>query len=217
MKRINILGGTGYAGSRLAREAVSRGHKATSFTRSLPEESVEGVDYRAGDLLDATFLASAFEDADVVISALSPRGTMSDDTLFRTLLKDAARVAAERGVRFGVIGGAGSLFTEEGGPLYVDTPDFPEFARAESRTLGGVLEDLQANSDEQLDWFMVSPAAEFGAHVPGTRTGHYRVGNDVLLYDDNGVSAISGDDLAIAIVDEIEKPVHHRGRFTVGY
>jgi uncharacterized protein len=43
------------------------------------------------------------------------------------------------------------------------------------------------------------------------------VGGDVLLVDENGKSEISGEDFAVAFVDEIEQPKHHRTRFTVGY
>jgi len=79
-----------------------------------------------------------------------------------------------------------------------------------------VLDDLRA-SDESLDWFFVSPAGGFGAWVPGEATGVFRVGGDVLLVDANGDSNISGADLALAIVNEIETPAHRRARFTVAY
>jgi putative NADH-flavin reductase len=39
----------------------------------------------------------------------------------------------------------------------------------------------------------------------------------VLLKDAEGVSTISAADLALAIVDEIEKAAHHRRRFTAAY
>lgn len=216
MTRIHILGGTGYAGAHIARTAAERGHDVVSFSRNMPEEATAGVAYRTGDVLDEAFLASAFDGADVVVSALSPRGELGGDGNLRALLREAAGLAAERGVRFGVVGGAGSLFTEPGGPRYVDTPEFLEIARPESLELAGALDDLDA-AEERLDWFLVSPAAEFGAHAPGEATGHYRVGGDVLLYDDHGVSAISGADLALSVVDEIERPAHHRRRFTVAY
>ena len=60
-------------------------------------------------------------------------------------------------------------------------------------------------AEEGLDWFFVSPAGGFGAFAPGERTGAYRVGGDVLLTDENGDSNLSGQDLAVALVDEIEK------------
>jgi putative NADH-flavin reductase len=51
----------------------------------------------------------------------------------------------------------------------------------------------------------------------GTRTGSYRVGTDYLLFNEAGVSTISLQDYAVAMLDELEKPVHHQQRFTVGY
>jgi putative NADH-flavin reductase len=72
-------------------------------------------------------------------------------------------------------------------------------------------------SDDALDWFFLSPAAVFGAYAPGEAVGTYRVGDDVLLADAEGNSAISGADLADAVVDEIERPAHRRARFTVAY
>ncbi len=79
-----------------------------------------------------------------------------------------------------------------------------------------VLDDLRASPDS-LDWFLVSPAATFGAHAPGVYRGEYRVGGDVLLTDDDGNSAISGADFGAAVVDEVVEPAHRRARFTVAY
>jgi uncharacterized protein len=53
--------------------------------------------------------------------------------------------------------------------------------------------------------------------APGPRTGKYRLGKDNPVFDAEGNSAISASDLAVAIVDEAEKPKHSRERFTVGY
>ncbi|HJF51126.1 MAG TPA: NAD-dependent epimerase, partial [Brachybacterium paraconglomeratum] len=53
--------------------------------------------------------------------------------------------------------------------------------------------------------------------APGERTGAYRIGGDVLLTDENGDSHLSGQYLAVALVDEIETPAHRRTRFTVAY
>ena len=118
--------------------------------------------------------------------------------------------------RLGVIGGAGSLQVAPGGPRLVDGDGFPDAFKAEALELTRVLTELRA-SDDSLDWFFLSPAANFGAYNPGERTGHYRVGGDVLLTDEQGTSAISGEDLAVAVVDEIEQPAHRRERFTVAY
>lgn len=42
-------------------------------------------------------------------------------------------------------------------------------------------------------------------------------GADELLIDDSGRSVISMEDMAVALLDEIERPRHIRRRFTVGY
>jgi putative NADH-flavin reductase len=38
-----------------------------------------------------------------------------------------------------------------------------------------------------------------------------------VLYDESGRSHISLEDYAVAMIDELERPAHHRERFTVGY
>ena len=58
----------------------------------------------------------------------------------------------------------------------------------------------------------MSPAAVL---EPGERTGEYRTGEDRLLVDDEGNSAISMEDFAVALLDEAESADHVRRRFTV--
>lgn len=214
MAKITILGGTGYAGSNLVTAAAAAGHEVTLFSRSLPEAQVDGVTYVTGSVLEDGTLQRAFDGAEVVVSALSPRGELEGRT--RGVLAEASAVAAAQGVRFGVVGGAGSLFVAEGGPRLADTEGFPEPVKPEAAEMAGVLDDLHASAPE-LDWFYVSPAAAFGSWAPGEATGDYRVGGDILLTDANGDSNISGADFAAAILAEIEVPAHRRTRFSVAY
>jgi len=214
MTRITVLGGTGYAGGHIVREAVARGHQVTSLSRTVPQDQVDGVTYVAGDATDPEALARVTDGADVVVHALAPRGPLAER--FQDEVLGTAAAASRAHARFGIVGGAGSLHVTEGGPLLVDGPEFPEAFRDEAQTMVGVLAALR-ESAEDLDWFMVSPAAGFGSYAPGERTGTYRVGGDVLLVGADGASFISGADFAIAIVDEIERPAHRRARFTVAY
>lgn len=216
MSRIVILGGTGYAGRHLAAQAASRGHRVLAVSRNAAADLPEGVEHRAGDVREEPFLREVLDGADVVISALSPRGDMADLEQFRSLQQNLAQQARRSGVRLGVIGGAGSLLVAEDGPKLVDTPDFPKEFAAEPRVLDAVLQDLR-EAEEGLDWFFVSPAAGFGDFAPGEAKGTYRLGGDVLLTDEEGTSFISGADLALAVLDEIEEPAHRRTRFTVAY
>ena len=216
MSRITVLGGTGYAGGHIVQVAAGRGHVVTSYSRKPPDEPAAGVDYRIGDVQDHALLQQAVEDADVIVSALSPRGELQPTGLLRRIEQEIAELAQSSGDRFGVIGGAGSLFVFDGGPRVVDAVGFPEAVKPESNEMAGVLDDLRV-SDPALDWFFVSPAGGFGAQAPGEALGHYRVGGDVLLVDEHGDSNISGADLGLAVVEEIEKPSHRRTRFTVAY
>jgi putative NADH-flavin reductase len=214
MARITVIGGTGYTGGHIVRQASARGHEVTSVSRSVPAEPAEGVRYVTGSLLDDGTLAAAASESDVVVAAVSPRGDMAGKVApAYAELADAARA---KGARLGVVGGAGSLLVAEGGPRLVDTPEFPEPFKLEALEFAGILDALR-EAPEDLDWFYLSPAAGFGAHAPGEATGRYRVGGDVLLTDDEGSSFVSGADLATALVDEIERPAHRRARFTVAY
>jgi putative NADH-flavin reductase len=214
MTRITVLGGTGYAGAHIVREAIAQGHHVTSFSRTVPEAPVEGATYLTGSVLDDAVLDRAVADTDVVVSALAPRGELAGRT--GGVLSAVAARCADLGVRFGVIGGAGSLLTSPGGPRVMDDEHFPADYLDEAREMAGVLDDLRGSGSEG-DWFYVSPAAGFGAHAPGERTGRYRIGGDVLLTDDSGASDVSGADLAVAVVAEIENPVHRNARFLVTY
>ena len=56
-----------------------------------------------------------------------------------------------------------------------------------------------------MSWTYVSPP---GRSAPGERTGRYRTGTDELMVDGAGDSAISMEDYAVAILDEVETPRH---------
>ena len=216
MSRITVLGGTGYAGAAIATEAAKRGHEVTAVSRTLPDDPIEGVDYVTGSVLDAALLDAVVPGRDVVISALSPRGDMAGQV--EDVLRDLADRIDGTTTRLAHVGGASSLLTEPGGPRLWDVTkdDTPDEVRPEIETGLRILDDFRA-SPETLDWFYVSPPEKFGSWVPAPVKGEYRLGGDVLLRDETGESTISAADLAVAIVDEIERPQHRRRRFTAAH
>ena len=70
-------------------------------------------------------------------------------------------------------------------------------------------------NENDIDWTFFSPAGVFDQE--GKKTGNYRMGKDDLIVDAEGNSHISVQDYADAMVNELEKPAHHKERFTIGY
>lgn len=215
--KIVIFGATGHVGSRIALEALRRGHEVTGVVRD--PKAVTSPDPRVhlvkGDATDSANVANAIRGADAVVSAISPRPNArglpapSLATNTRALI---AGLHAARVRRVLYVGGASSLEVAPGLAL-ADQPDFPEIYRAEAQEGRDALEIWRAEG-AGLDWTYLSPAAEFG---PGAHTGQYRVSGDQLLVDDAGKSFISYEDYAAAVLDELEKPRHIGKRFSVAY
>lgn len=213
MARIAVIGGSGYAGRHIVAEAVHRGHSVLAIARRIPSDRQPGAIYIEGSLTDVPDLLAQLQGVDVVVSAVAPRGDMQG--LVRPNIAELVSLLPDD-VRVGVIGGAGGSLVTEGGQRLVDLPSFSEDYKPEALEAIGILEDLQSGPADR-DWFYIHPAGGFGQWNPGERTGEYRTGGDVVVTDPEGESYISGADLAVAILDEIESPRHARRRFTVGY
>jgi putative NADH-flavin reductase len=202
--RVALIGATGRVGSRLTTELLSRGHTVTGLALHLPANGTcAGLALVAADATDPSALVPLLKGNDAVLSATR---FVSSDAL---ALISAVKAAGVR--RLLVVGGAGSLEVAPGKALLA-TAGFPEGFKAEAEASARFLQLLREESD--LDWTFLSPSANF---APGERTGKFRLGDDQLLTDAAGKSHISMEDFAIAMVDELEHPAHHRRRFTVGY
>lgn len=212
MATIVVVGGTGYTGGNIVREAASRGHAVVSISRSQPSERVPGVRYERGDVEDVS--PQVIPVADVVVAALSPRGAMAGRLV--DVYSQLARLAAEAGARYLQVGGFSSLRPAAGAPRFVEGPIAEEY-RAEALEGEATRVMLLEQAPENLDWVFISPAGAYGSFATGEQTGQYRVGDEVALFDADGASTISGADFAIAVVDEIEKSAHHRAHIGVAY
>jgi putative NADH-flavin reductase len=202
--KIAVTGASGQAGSRITAELARRGHQVTAIARN-PERIAQlaGVTAIKGDANDRAALTRLWAGHDVAISAI--HFMVSD-------LETLIGAARDSGVgRYLVVGGAGSLEIAPGVRL-VTTPSFPPQYRAEAEKGAAFLDRLR--QEGELNWTFLSPSALF---VPGERTGKFRLGTDQLLTATDGRSWISFEDFAVALADEIERPVHPRARFTVGY
>jgi len=202
--KIAVIGASGRAGSRIIDEALKRGHTVTGIARN-PEKIAAraGVAAKKGDLNHAESLTPILKGHDAVISAARFVGANAASLI------EAVRKAGVK--RLLVVGGAASLEVAPGAML-LHAPTFPEVAKPEATAGFEFLKVLRG--EKELDWVFVSPGALL---APGERLGKYRLGKDQLLKDESGKSSISMEDFAIAMIDELEKPKHHRQRFHVAY
>lgn len=201
---IVIIGVTGRVGSRLAQEALRRGHQVTGVVRQATgANAVAGVTLAEADANQPQALAPLLKNHDAVLSAATFQSLSAAPLLQALKLAGVPRLL--------VVGGAGSL---EIAPdtILLDSPHFPEAYRKEATLGKQFLDELRA--EHTIDWSFLSPAAMF---EPGERRGSFRLGQDQLLQDAAGQSVISMEDYAIAMIDELEQAQHSRQRFSVAY
>ncbi|MEU4604241.1 NAD(P)H-binding protein [Kribbella sp. NPDC023972] len=203
--KIAIYGASGMVGSRVAAEAVNRGHEVIGVTRSggdLPA-GVRAVQGNANDIASAKEIAA---EADVLVAAIGPSRTGGAHQDYLDAIANLVAAVQGTETRLLVVGGAGSLVVN--GNRVVDGPDFPAEYKPEALTVSQALDDLRA-TDDSVNWTMLSPAFVI---APGERTGTFQLGLDEPIG-----TQISAEDFAVALVDEIETPAHNRRRFTLGY
>lgn len=209
--KIIVFGGTGRIGQRVAAEASSRGHSVTAGVRHAASEGPDWVPTAAVDIDAPATIAPAAAGHDAAVSTVGPTGGDDPEILVRAaraLLTELPKAGVTRLV---VLGGAGSLEVARGVRL-VDTPGFPEPLKPLGLAHAEALEAYRQEGDA-LDWTYLSPPPFVG---PGERTGRYRTGTDAIVGDPGGSGYLSIEDLAVAIVDELERPRFIRRRFTVG-
>ncbi|HEY0955212.1 MAG TPA: NAD(P)H-binding protein [Roseateles sp.] len=211
---IALIGATGFVGKAVLEELLTRGHQVRALQRDVAKLAARpGLEARSMDLLRGDDVTAALTGVDAVVSAFNAGWTnpnLHDDFLRGS---DAIATAArEAGVRLIVVGGAGSLFIAPGQQL-VDSPAFPAEWKQGALAAREALNRLRADQSG-LDWTFVSPAMHL---APGQRTGGFRLGRDEPVFDAKGESHISVEDLAAAIVNELEAPQFRRSRFTLGY
>ncbi len=216
MKEIVLIGASGFVGSAILNEALDRGHKVIAVVRH-PEKITlvhKNLVIKQGDVSSAETVTKVSKGVDAVISAYNPgwrNPKIAEETtmVYRAILNGVKKAGVKRLL---VVGGAGSLFISPGKRL-MEAGLMPESFLPAVKSLAEVyLVDLMA--ENSIDWVFFSPA---GMLEPGLRTAKYRLGKDDLIVNESGESKISVQDYAVAMIDELEKPAHHRERFTIGY
>ncbi|MCO5973292.1 NAD(P)-dependent oxidoreductase [Actinoallomurus soli] len=226
MSRIVIFGAGGRAGRTITAEARSRGHQVTAVVRDpdrYPELGADGVRVVAGNVTDAGAVAAISGGHDAAVEAVSPFSGPEqgfDDLDSEFFVKAAAALLSglpEAGVSRLVAIGLFSTLATPGGGLVMDDPEahppefrpFAERLRPFAAAHAAGLYRLR-EADTTVDWVMLTPPARLEAD--GARTGGYRIGGETAPPPE---SRLSYADLAVAAIDEIETPRHHRTRVSV--
>lgn len=215
--KVALIGATGFVGSQVLKELVDRQHTVKAFARDTAQvPSLDRVEAIALDVNDTTALAAQLQGMDVVISAFNAGWT--NPNIYDDFIKGSTSIehAVEKSAvqRLIVIGGAGSLQATDNIQI-VDTPDFPDVIKPGAVAARDYLNLLKVN--KTLDWTFFSPAPEMHQGTSGVRKGTYRLGTDYPVVDQDGRSVISVEDVAVAIVDEVENAKHIKQRFTAAY
>lgn len=211
--KIAVFGAGGRIGSRIVNEALNRGHDVTAVVRH-PENYTlihQHLKVAKGDMFNSQDVETGAFNQDAVVSAYSPAKGIPASTITEVAVPLINGLKQAHIKRLLIVGGAGSLEVAPGVQL-VDTPNFPAEYKSVSLAHREALKLYQR--EKELNWTFVSPSAEI---YPGERTGKFRTGTNQLLTDAQGRSHISMEDYAVAVIDEIENPIHIREVLTVGY
>ncbi|MEO6083533.1 MAG: NAD(P)H-binding protein [Umezawaea sp.] len=210
MSRIVVFGAGGKAGSKAVAEAASRGHQVTAVVRDpakyahLASDSVTVV---AGDVTDPADVASVAAGHDAVVQAAYQQDLPVDEyfACAATALLDGL---ANAGVGRLVAVGIGTTLEVAPGVLVHDTEGFPAEGKAFSLGHVAQLEVLKAATGD-VDWVVLAPPPAI-LDAEAEAAGEYRSGGTSVLPAEEGAPAFSYADLAVALIDEIENPKHHR-------
>jgi len=213
MSKVVVFGAAGRLGQRIVAEATGRGHEVTAVVRrarTAPAVAA-GVAMVTGDATSAESVGELAKGADVLVSAVSAPGREVYLAVATTLVGVAAALP-QPAPRIVHIGGGATLTTPDGS-RFLDLPAFPaEFL------------DMASGQAEALDFYRASSGVTWTYVSPppvnfavGRRTGRYRTGLDQPVTGADGEATLSYEDLAVAIVDEIEHPKFLNTRFTAGY
>lgn len=216
MKKIVLIGASGFVGSAILNEALNRNIEVTAVVRNPEKLNILHPNLKVvkADVSSADTVAGIVKGSDAVISAYNPGWTnpnIYEETLktYPAILEGVKKAGVKRLL---IVGGAGTLFVSPGVRI-VDSGVIPAEIIGGVKSLGEFYLNTLMN-EKEIDWVFFSPA---GSIESGERTGNYRLGKDDLVVNDKGESKISVQDYAKAMIDELETPKHHQARFTIGY
>ncbi len=216
--KVVLIGATGFVGNAILNELTDRNYNVVAIARNTDkiENNSDTIEKINADVFNSEDISKAISGADLVISAYNPGWTnpnIADE--YRKGAESIQKAVENSDVkRLIVIGGAGTLKID--GNYLVDGADFSkDIYPAANSVRNYFVENLSKN--ETLDWEFFSPAIEMYNGNGLTKTKNYRYGSDAPVFNAEGRSLLSVEDLAVAVVDEVENKQFIRKQFTAGY
>ncbi|MFB7590817.1 NAD(P)-dependent oxidoreductase [Streptomyces sp. NPDC056169] len=209
--RIVVFGAGGRVGRAAVAEAVARGHRVTAVVRdpaAYRDLEGAGVTLVRGDATDAASVAAVAAGHDAAVNA-AVRLDLPSEEYFTAAAKALVAGLTEAGVRRLLTLGIATTLETAPGVRIMDAPEFPAAWRAFAQ--GHVAEFALLTAEAgPLDWLMVVPPLDLNAEAE--RTGAYRTAVGTVI---EGPGRIGHADLALALLDEIERPRHRRVQLAV--
>jgi len=207
MSKVVVFGAGGRAGRHIVAEAVRAGHEVTAVVRDPSKHAFAGagVTVEQGDVTSAADVAALAAGHDAAVTAATRLDI--DSSEFYTAATNALVAGLkEAAVSRLVLIGIGTILTVDGSTLVHDTEGFPPEGRAFSLGHVAQLEILERDGGD-LDWVVLAPPPVV-LDAEAERTGGYRTGGRQLIA--GAADTFSYADLAVAVVEEIDAPKHHR-------
>ena len=162
VKKMVLIGASGFVGSALLNEALNRGFEATAVVRHPEKIKIENehLKVKKADVSSLDEVCEVCKGADAVISAFNPgwnNPNIYDETIkvYLTIIDGVKKAGVNR---FLMVGGAGSLFIAPGLRL-MDSGEVPENILPGVKALGEFYLNFLMK-EKEIDWVFFSPAAD---------------------------------------------------------
>ncbi len=162
VKKIVLIGASGFVGSALLNEALNRDFEVTAVVRHPEKIKIENENLKVvkADVSALDEVAAVCKGADAVISAFNPgwnNPDIYDETIkvYLTIIDGVKKAGVNR---FLMVGGAGSLFIAPGLRL-MDSGEVPENILPGVKALGEFYLNF-LKKEKEIDWVFFSPAAD---------------------------------------------------------
>ncbi len=211
--KILVIGATGNVGSRVVEESLARGHSVTAVSRQpATQTDTARLHTVVADASDREALSHAGRGHDAAVAALSPWSAGGNDAFLAAIGAILAAVKQEDIPYVLFTGGASSLEIKPGRRVIDEQKEqMPTEALGPALAVYDAYKLIRASD---VNWTFLSPAGHF---EPGARTGQFRLGGEQPVTGASMQGTISPEDFAVAVLDELERPLHRCQQFNIAY